>query len=407
MSTSTRLILSSLQQAKTTDPHREIKLFTVDSHKPEIILPPSVCDFVLSQHESTLDCASGEEGVRSIVQHPHCSLYCFDFTQRRAWFVKTKSNEDLYTAPFLYLAQLKHATHVYTIPLELLEKVLLQEQQPTAANTFAYKHDLTSLVSDEQVLFLFSTGRCGSTLLCKVLGKIDGVLGLQEPEPFTSLAGLRNAGGASDDEIITCLRLCLVSHCRPHHKNVKKWIFKLQSQMTEIMDLFPRAFPNAQNLFMYRSAEGVTKSIAKMMPSLEDELIEQQAHLALYTGLKWLPGEKKYGRDLAVIYWLTTVEKTLEFIKAGVKVVCVRYEELVAKTEQTVRELSSRFGLPLTEENVQRVLDVMKSPSQEGAFTVFEHQGLDQVLQEMHKLVAEHRAIGSGHYILPHTIFHS
>jgi len=394
------LSLSSLSEVLAKDPERKIKLYSVVSRQEEIFLPPSAADFTLKDDHTEL---SGDDGVLSIVHDPYITLYSYDFSERRALFTKTVVDKDLYTCPFLYLAQLQNATHLYSVPIELLEKALLNN----SSNGFVFNHQNTSLKSEEQVVFLFSTGRCGSTLLCKVLGRIEGVLGLQEPEPFTSLGYLRNTGGATDEDIITLLRISLLAHCKPklHHSGqVNKWVFKFQSQVTEFMDLFPRAFPKSHNLFMYRNAEGVTKSIAKMLPDLEKELKPLDAWTALYTGLKWLPGDRKYEKDMASIYWLTTMCKVLQYQNAGLKCPCARYEELVAETEKMVRELARIFNIELKQDNLPNVLDAMKGHSQEGLFAVHEHKGLDGVLTTMRKLVAENKDIGKLDFILADTV---
>lgn len=128
------------------------------------------------------------------------------------------------------------------------------------------------------------------------MNAIEGVLGLQEPDPFTAFTVLRNVGGmalhftgaqydwpahspthtylstqatsypctwartlthalaqtqsdgiigATDDEIITLLRLSVLAHCKPDLV-YNRYIFKFQAESTEYMDLFARAFPNSK-----------------------------------------------------------------------------------------------------------------------------------------------------------------
>ena len=82
------------------------------------------------------------------------------------------------------------------------------------------------------------------------------------------------------------------------------------------------------------------------MPSLEPELEPTDVYISLRSGLKWLPGyvhatltillhliisnwnflffliyrDKKYWRDMASIYWLSTMDKASQFKKAGMQV---------------------------------------------------------------------------------------
>eukprot|EP00026_Physarum_polycephalum_P008601 Phypoly_transcript_08689.p1 GENE.Phypoly_transcript_08689~~Phypoly_transcript_08689.p1 ORF type:complete len:189 (+),score=23.98 Phypoly_transcript_08689:32-568(+) len=154
------LSLAPLSEVLTKDPQRQIKLFSVVSRQEEIFIAPSIADFTLKDDHTEL---AGKDGALRIVHDPYCTLYSYDFSERRAFFAKTRVDKDLYTCPFLYLAQLQNATHFYSVPIELLEKVLFKEP----SNDFVFSNQNTSLQSEDQVLFLFSTGRCGSTLLCK------------------------------------------------------------------------------------------------------------------------------------------------------------------------------------------------------------------------------------------------
>jgi len=48
--------------------------------------------------------------------------------------------------------------------------------------------------------YLFHIGHCGSTLLSRMLGEVDGILSLREPPPLLALARQRRTQGSADDK---------------------------------------------------------------------------------------------------------------------------------------------------------------------------------------------------------------
>ena len=48
--------------------------------------------------------------------------------------------------------------------------------------------------------YLFHIGHCGSTLLSRMLGEVDGILSLREPPPLHALAQQRRTQGSADDK---------------------------------------------------------------------------------------------------------------------------------------------------------------------------------------------------------------
>lgn len=109
-----------------------------------------------------------------VVTNPLISLYCLDHTNRRALFVETKPGVDLSQAPFFYQAQYENTVNLLGVPYETL-------------------HDLASNISLDSncLIFVYSVGRSGSTLLGSALNAIDGIVGISEPDVFTQLVVFR------------------------------------------------------------------------------------------------------------------------------------------------------------------------------------------------------------------------
>lgn len=115
----------------------------------------SADDFVTKQR-------SGENEL------PQTALpYCFDFLHRRAIYVSGADVGAAQQAPFYYLYLRRHAQNLLSVPIELGS---IAKRRP------AY-----------DPIFLFSPGRCGSTLLSRVLFEA-GIRSVSEPDFYTQMA---------------------------------------------------------------------------------------------------------------------------------------------------------------------------------------------------------------------------
>ena len=123
---------------------------------------------LVSMRDFTLD-GPVPSSLETIKGTPNISLYAFDLTERRAIFVETSPAVDLRVddLPFLYQRQRKHALPIHIVQL--------------------YRMAADVKRGPGQVVFLYSTGRCGSTLLEQILGKASSLVGLSEPDTFTQL----------------------------------------------------------------------------------------------------------------------------------------------------------------------------------------------------------------------------
>jgi len=160
-------------------------------------------------------------------------IYCFDQKSERALFTLCDDLPAMLRAPFLYEAQFAAARQIVTVPFERLEEYAgAGGAKPT---------------------FVFSIGRCGSTLLTALLGAI-GVKSVSEPDILTQLADLPYQERAwLSPEALPRLILACVGSLRTHCGN--DVAIKLRSQCIHIATDIVQACPGAKFIFVLRSRQ--------------------------------------------------------------------------------------------------------------------------------------------------------
>ena len=63
---------------------------------------------------------------QTILDQPNLSLYCLDHANRRALFVETPAEIDLFQAPFYFIAQYEAATRLIAVPYDTLHALAQQ-----------------------------------------------------------------------------------------------------------------------------------------------------------------------------------------------------------------------------------------------------------------------------------------
>jgi hypothetical protein len=163
-----------------------------------------------------------------------------DWHAERLAFGRWRGTTPPTAVPFLYQHQRSHADELIEVPFERLDELCCAEgMRPT---------------------FVFSIGRCGSTLLSKLLLAAHEQ-SLSEPDVLTHVAQfddedskLRAAG--SEALIVRSCVESFRSYCGPHP------IVKLRARCSGAADVFLSAFPDANYVFMFRSrAEWVRSNV--------------------------------------------------------------------------------------------------------------------------------------------------
>ncbi|HEY5049187.1 MAG TPA: hypothetical protein VII49_14315 [Rhizomicrobium sp.] len=158
------------------------------------------------------------------------TVYCADFSARRLFFVICDRRQEVLTSPFLYLAQFEQATQIVSVPFERLQEVV-----PDVVG---------------QPVIVFSIGRCGSTLLAKLLNAV-GTPTVSEPDVFTQIADRKRVPISLVGSGIgrTLIRACAASF---NSSVGPRFAVKLRSQCNGIASLIAQSLPEAEFIFMMR-----------------------------------------------------------------------------------------------------------------------------------------------------------
>ncbi|CAH1263922.1 Hypp2798 [Branchiostoma lanceolatum] len=199
------------------------------------------------------------------------SVYTIDWAQEVLVLIRHVDGVDLKAGPIFFVAQKRSATEVLCIPLEKLQAV---------ATAVADK------VANVQKIFIFLTGRCGSTLMTRLVESTSVAQAVSEPHVFTdicmALHQLKQSSQRGQSPIprscptvlsskeftIALLRnLCTVMNYNllmsdPRCRDVI--FYKLKMDVILMADLIAGAFPSAKTIFMYRNGLEFTESLARL-----------------------------------------------------------------------------------------------------------------------------------------------
>lgn len=306
---------------------------------------------------SNFRCQEGESidsGI--IVSNPAFSPYCLDDPRKRVIFVETPPDIDLSEAPFYYQAQFQHALRLVAVPYEDFHRLASE----MGSNQF------------DNLILIYSVGRCGSTLLSRVFNQVPGVVSLSEPDIFTQVVGLRGPDGSRDNELAALLLDCTRMLSKPAADGREHCLaIKFRSFGIEIGDLMHRIFPHARNIFLYRNAEDVIESIIRAFADQgfwgRTFRATKQSYLARFLLRLFIARRKKSisrliplmqnyssrayndlgGVGIALIMWLSVMHRYLDLYRRGVPMIGLRYEDMIANPHQAIKALFEYCGLPV------------------------------------------------------------
>lgn len=373
-----------------------------------------------------------------LMQQPNVSIYCLDHASRQAIFVETAVSADLTAHPFFFQAQYEHAQRLLAVSYD--EFIEMGRQ---------------SSAEGDDLILIYSVGRCGSTLLANVLKQVDGMYNLSEPDVFTDILRLREPDGSQDDLVRALLRSVLVSLRQPVAQGAYSgWSIKFRSYGIELADLIAEAMPAAKVLFLYREAESWLTSTIRAFDKLNSaeysvgtaverryyrlaqrlravgadrwagplvRRIDRRAGMlsahALTIRTRFAPLLQHYLPQLAagelsrveliVLGWLSGMQRYLDLHAQGLPMLAVRYEALIAAQETAVRHIFAYCDLPPA--TVASALQAFAVDSQAGtsiARTAVRSQTpiLTPAQQAaVRRMIAQHPDIGAPDALLPGT----
>lgn len=337
-----------------------------------------------------------------IINSPNISLYCLEPASQQAIFVETPVEISDYS--FVYNIQFESAERLIAVPYQDL-------------------FDLAKSIRNytENLILIYSVGRCGSTLLSKVFNQLDYVLSLSEPDVFCNLVGLRTPDGSLDTQIRELLNVCTRLICKPTPKIQPSWcVIKPRGFCIEIADLMYELFPNAKVIFLYRSAADVVPSFIRAHENVRPLIQGLEDNLDYYS--RFFPLIKSYSDfidfrdpnavDFYSTLWLSAMERYLELSQKGVPMLALRYEDLVKSPQEMMASIFEYCGLPTYE--ITNVCKVFEQDSQAGSHLSRNHTRkyqltdleMIEVKQKIDRLLKKHPEIQTPDYILPGTLGH-
>lgn len=347
--------------------------------------------------------------------------FCFDYRKQMVVFVETPEHINLATAhPFFYEAQRQHATKLYLVSFDSV-KSLMEETEGF----------------DGKPIFLFSTGRCGSTLLCNLMADNADIVSVSEPDFFTQLPYLRDQYGAEIDHELTqlsrALTLLLQAHIKTH-SNGGITVFKLRSMCLEAAEMIAESVPEADHIFLYRNANDTINSFLSVLsvhPLLFLARLLNSRFLPLLNyipiGLiSYIPGLKNNveilaplikqpaykgvgigtGTSIFTLAWLSSLDKVLALQNAdqGFFKCVVRYDELQSDAFKVMAGVMASLDLGgIDEPAKERMGKTLAKNSQAGS--EMSSKG-EKVLSEkdlgiIEQVLGKHSQINSANFLLP------
>jgi hypothetical protein len=344
--------------------------------------------------------------------------YSIDYKQRCVVFVETSASAiELRSKPFLYQAQRDFAERVFLVPFD---EVLALE-----SNAFSRA---------ENLVFLHSTGRCGSTLLCKLLEDTGEVSALSEPDYYTQWVMLDQQYGSRLDRripaVIEKLTNLLLAELEDGSKR-DVLVIKLRGVCIHIADQLQQAHPYAKNIFLYRNAYDTSNSFLGLFYKLRlvrtvkrfsldklpvywlGKLPLVKNKLMLFAPLMF---DAHYNRTDAAgggavlaLSWLSKMNRALRLTEdcPHLFACAVRYEDLMEEPSRLIQALAPLVGAHTPDRFASlRMQKTLESNSQKGSDV--ESDGLYRLSENdigmIDRVLSRHDVINHSHYILPNTL---
>ncbi len=276
-----------------------------------------------------------------VVKQSTISLYCVDHEHKQAIFVELPSGVDLSLAPFYYQTQYEAAQSLIAVSYDTLH---------------ALAQDVA--IDPSRIMLVYSTGRCGSTLVSHVLNQADGIYSFAEPDVFSQFVELREFDGSNDAEMAPLIRDCTKIMCAAAQSvGALAWAFKFRGFGIELGDLFYQLFPSARVVFLYRGAISYSRSAVRAFRLFEPEMQEIMPHMQQVFSELLRPIAAYSSTHTAVIsplelnacMWVGVIARCLELQAQGVPMFCARYEELKTMPHAVLDAIFSYCGLTVSD----------------------------------------------------------
>lgn len=362
----------------------------VDKHRESAFAIPHLSDFGLEK--------TGCMPFSAILNNDHVTLYSLDFDTQTAVFVEIPAEIDLSQVPFMFVTQYDEAVRVLTVSF----------------NDFLQMADGVTL-DESRLVFIHSTGRCGSTLASQVFAQVPGVVNLSEPFVLPQLVIDKNTHLAQKERQMALLKATVLLLCKT--KADKAWVIKEHSYALGLSGWLHTLFPLAKHLFLYRNAETWMRSCLSAyfgggdmtaQEFIENEIGYRGYKAPLIPAIGSLPAEPhRTFADLMTREWLSYMQRHSEFCEAGMTMLAIRYQDWKSAPQKTAEAMLEYCDcLP---EDLTAVHAVLEKDSQAGTIlaqdTVKKRWVIsDQQRQTMGDILSSHQKIKSADYEAINTL---
>jgi transposase len=216
--------------------------------------------------------------------------------------------------------------------------------------------------------FVFSVGRCGSTVLANMLSRADEHLVIKEaPAVNALLAALLNAPDEARAEREALLELTLPFMFRPTRGTERWLVFTLTSWNARLAGLLLQLFPITQAAFLHRPPEAVVASMLARPPGWHSWLDRtRQAQARLFPTLAAVPAQAALSATAFYAHaWRSAVEAALALPHR--RLLVIDYDRLMEEPMPTLMRLQAHFGLAVAPEFLPASRIVHKAPPESPA----------------------------------------
>ena len=321
---------------------RAKRLEIVGRKRPSSTRLVSRDDFVLRD----LDDLPGDDVPALLANNAQIAPYCLDHDNRDMIFAETSAETDVSIAPFCYQAQFEAATRLIAAPYGL-----------------AHQSALRASARFDELVLLYSVGRCGSTLVSKLWQALPDTYSLSEPDVFTDISKLRELRLLGDGEATQLLETTVRLAYKPR-RACTRFVLKFRARCIDLAELMYGLFPAARLLFIYRNAFDCIDSYVRVFG---DEPVDEATFLRTFPHARSSRGEPwhRLGRvGGPLVGWADGMKRYLAMRERGLPFFAVRYEDLVKDPERSIAQLFRHCAAPAL--SVERISEVMVRDVQAG-----------------------------------------
>ncbi|KAF6033323.1 hypothetical protein EB796_008369 [Bugula neritina] len=309
-------------------------------------------------------------------------------TDTEAIFSISDKNENVFNVrkwPFLFLAQLPTAKYLLIMPISSMIKLGEELGDPKA-----------------KVIWIYHTGRCGSTALSQVFNSLPDVVSISEPNCLFTLDqhfknkyySQKKQLWTTSEDYLTLYKNTVRLLLKPTFKDANIFAIKSHAYMSKIdIQLIHKLFPSFYEVFMYR---GIKEQIPSMYKPLNGGNLQAEISLCVATHpllsalfptirpsslvdvscndpehLNWLFNRNNMAESIdfiiTVIHFAETCFHYKEAAAKGVPVVAVKYEHLQEDKVTFFKALFSHIGLEMTSEKMRLIDEALVEDSQKGS----------------------------------------